>query len=70
MAQTQTIIKLDATDLENKIKNMYKNVAQRPNDTYHFELGKNLAIKLGYPKNIPHFLSTTFLDNYFLFNYN
>ena len=52
MAQTQTIIKLDATDLENKIKNMYKNVAQRPNDTYHFELGKNLAIKLGYPKNI------------------
>lgn len=64
MAQIQTIIQLNETDLENKIKSMYKNVAQRPDDMYHFQLGKNLAIKLGYPENILEKISGPAIDSF------
>ena len=39
---------VNKTDLENKIKAMYKKVAEKPNDTYHFEMGRALALRLGY----------------------
>lgn len=36
-------------DLERKVKEMYKKVAEQPEVTYHFEMGRNLAERLGYP---------------------
>ena len=39
---------VNKTDLENKIKAMYKKVAEKPNDTYHFEMGRALGERLGY----------------------
>lgn len=42
--------KLDTADLEQKVKNMYKDVALNPKGEYHFEMGRELAEKLGYEK--------------------
>ncbi len=36
-------------DLEAKVKSMYRKVALHPEVEYHFEMGENLAKRLGYP---------------------
>ena len=43
--------KVDASELEQKVKKMYSNVALNPKGDYHFEMGRGLAEKLGYEKN-------------------
>jgi arsenite methyltransferase len=48
--ETTTSKKVNATELEEKVKKMYTDVALRPNDEYHFEMGRGLAEKLGYEK--------------------
>jgi SAM-dependent methyltransferase len=40
---------LDTAELESRVKDMYRNVAERPGADYHFELGRPLAERLGYP---------------------
>jgi SAM-dependent methyltransferase len=54
---TSTRQKPDTADLEQKVKNMYRDVALHPEAEYHFEMGRGLAEKLGYEKagldNIP-----------------
>ena len=49
----QTIFtkKVDASELEVKVKKMYSDVALNPKGEYHFEMGRWLAEKLGYEKN-------------------
>jgi len=39
---------LDLLDLETKVKAMYRQVAQEPHGTFHFELGEKVAIRVGY----------------------
>ena len=39
---------LDLVDLETKVKAMYRQVAQEPHGTFHFELGERVAIRVGY----------------------
>ena len=46
--QSETVSQLNTTDLEQKVKNMYREVALHPNEKYHFEMGRALAEKLGY----------------------
>jgi ubiquinone/menaquinone biosynthesis C-methylase UbiE/TusA-related sulfurtransferase len=46
--QTGTVSQLNTTDLEQKVKNMYREVALHPHEKYHFEMGRALAEKLGY----------------------
>src|SRR5690242_383655 len=46
--QTETVSQLNRTDLEQKVKNMYREVALHPHEKYHFEMGRPLAEKLGY----------------------
>ena len=46
--QTETPTQLNTADLEQKVKNMYREVALRPHEKYHFEMGRALAEKLGY----------------------
>ena len=46
---TQTIATLNFKELEFKIKKMYRDVAQKPDAGYHFETGRVLAERLGYP---------------------
>lgn len=40
---------LDVQDLELRVKDMYRQVAEKPGDTYHFETGRPVAERLGYP---------------------
>lgn len=41
-------IDFDPRDLENKVKAMYRDVAERPEGEFHFEMGRALAERLGY----------------------
>ncbi len=40
---------LDTEELESKVKEMYRLVAEQPEGKYHFETGRDLAEHLGYP---------------------
>ena len=42
-------ITVDTTELEAKVQRMYRAVATEPGGAYHFELGRPLAERLGYP---------------------
>jgi SAM-dependent methyltransferase len=41
--------RLDTSDLERKVKAMYRDVATQPHGEFHFEMGRALAERLGYP---------------------
>jgi len=41
--------RVDVGELRDKVKVMYKAVAQEPHGTFHFEMGRALAERLGYP---------------------
>jgi SAM-dependent methyltransferase len=43
---------VDTQELESKVKEMYRHVAEQPEGKYHFELGRPLAEHLGYPADI------------------
>jgi arsenite methyltransferase len=41
---------IDVDDLRDKVKAMYRAVADEPHGTFHFEMGYDLAARLGYPQ--------------------
>jgi arsenite methyltransferase len=43
---------VDVGELEAKVKDMYRHVAEEPRGDYHFELGHPLAERLGYPPDV------------------
>jgi len=43
---------VNTVDLEVKVREIYRNVAQAPNGAYHFELGRPVAERLGYPADM------------------
>jgi ubiquinone/menaquinone biosynthesis C-methylase UbiE len=43
---------VDIRELESKVKDMYRHVAEEPHGKYHFELGRALAEHLGYPPDV------------------
>jgi arsenite methyltransferase len=43
---------VDAQELEAKVKDMYRQVAEKPLGTYHFEMGRPLADRLGYAADV------------------
>ena len=40
---------VDVSELRDKVKAMYKAVAEEPHGRFHFEMGRDLARRLGYP---------------------
>ncbi|MFQ5939350.1 MAG: methyltransferase domain-containing protein [Alphaproteobacteria bacterium] len=42
---------VDRQDLETQVKDMYRRVAQDPHGDFHFEMGRPLAERLGYPRD-------------------
>jgi arsenite methyltransferase len=42
----------DLQELEAKVKDMYRHVADEPGGAYHFETGRPLAARLGYPPDV------------------
>src|SRR5437660_451880 len=43
-----TTVKVNQTELETKVKDMYRQVALHPEGDFHFEMGRTLAERLGY----------------------
>src|SRR5215218_8059972 len=43
---------VDTQELEAKVKDMYRQVAEEPQGRYHFEMGSTLADRLGYPADV------------------
>ena len=43
---------VDTQELEAKVKDMYRHVAEEPEGKYHFEMGRPLAERLGYPPDV------------------
>ena len=43
---------VDAIELETKVKDLYRHVAEQPQGSYHFEMGRALAERLGYPADL------------------
>ena len=43
------MITVDVKDLETKVQDMYREVAETPRGEFHFEMGRALAQRLGYP---------------------
>lgn len=43
---------VDVADLERRVKDVYRLVAQQPEQQYHFEMGRGLAERLGYPADL------------------
>ena len=55
--ETANNTNVNAEDLERRVKEMYRDVAQNPDGEFHFEMGRTMASRLGYPAyhldNIP-----------------
>lgn len=49
---TEITAQVDVLDLERRVKDVYRDVARRPQDMYHFEMGRALAERLGYPPEL------------------
>jgi arsenite methyltransferase len=49
---TGTTAAVDAAELEAKVKRMYREVAENPEGSFHFEMGRTLAERLGYPTEV------------------
>jgi arsenite methyltransferase len=45
-------VTVDPRELEQKVQRMYQAVATEPHGDYHFELGRSLAERLGYPADV------------------
>jgi arsenite methyltransferase len=45
-------VTVDTTELEQKVQRMYRAVAAEPHGDYHFELGRPLGERLGYPADV------------------
>jgi len=45
-------VTVNEQELEAKVKDMYRLVAEQPTGEYHFELGRSLAERLGYPSEV------------------
>jgi arsenite methyltransferase len=43
-----TIVSFDPKELEGKVKEMYRSVAENPHGEFHFEMGRAMAERLGY----------------------
>jgi arsenite methyltransferase len=45
-------VTVDTQELETKVRDMYCHVARQPHGQYHFEMGRPLAERLGYPTDL------------------
>jgi arsenite methyltransferase len=53
METTRETVTVNTSELEQKVKDMYREVATNPHGEFHFEMGRGLAERLGYnPKDL------------------
>ena len=56
--------KLDVDRLDREVKNVYRDVATAPDEDYHFEMGRGLAERLGYPPDVLDQIPAEALDSF------
>jgi len=61
---TATRSNVNREELELKVKKMYREVALHPEVTYHFEMGRALAERLGYPSQLLDNIPASALDSF------
>ncbi len=49
---TTPVQTLDVADLQKRVQDVYRQVAEQPQRSYHFEMGRELALRLGYPREV------------------
>ena len=49
---TASLHKVDVADLQRHVQDVYRRVAEQPHHSYHFEMGRELALRLGYPAEL------------------
>jgi arsenite methyltransferase len=52
LPQADATTLVDRGDLELKVQEMYRSVAEEPSASRHFEIGRGLALRLGYPETL------------------
>jgi len=60
----ETKPRVDQNDLEIKVKDMYREVALYPEHDFHFKMGKELAVSLGYPKGLLNKIPGKSIDSF------
>jgi SAM-dependent methyltransferase len=58
------ITDVNRQELEEKVKKMYREVALHPEVTYHFEMGRALAERLGYPSELLNKIPPQSIDSF------
>lgn len=58
------MIELDREELRAKVQAVYQKVAEEPQGEFHFELGRELALKLGYPPELLGRVPTEALESF------
>lgn len=59
-----TSLEVNAAELEQKVKDMYQAVAENPQDDFHFEMGRVMAERLGYPTEILDQIPPAAIDSF------
>lgn len=55
---------VDKAELQAKVREMYRAVAQNPQGRFHFELGRKVATRLGYPDSVLDRLPQEAIDSF------
>jgi ubiquinone/menaquinone biosynthesis C-methylase UbiE len=61
---TKSSKQVNREELEQKVKTMYREVALHPEVTYHFEMGRSLAERLGYPAEMLNKVPAAAIDSF------
>ena len=64
LRSTDALQTVDAADVERRVKAMYRDVALNPHGDYHFELGRDLAERLGYPPDVLDRIAPESIDSF------
>ena len=64
MTSTSGVRHLDTADLESRVKAMYEQVATDPGHEFHFETGRGLAERLGYPTELLDAIPAASIDSF------
>jgi arsenite methyltransferase len=55
---------VDTQELEAKVKDMYRHVAEQPEGEYHFEMGRKVAERVGYPGEVLDRISAEAVESF------
>lgn len=61
---------IKSMDLQQKVKDLYRKVAHNPNGGFHFETGRQLAERLGYPAKLLDIVPTEAVNSFAGVGYN